>query len=98
MVPIVAVDDDPRLRARSIYGVPIVGGIAELREIIAEHEIHLILLAMPSATSPVVQEVADAADEAGIPVRVLRDSSSWVHGMPRLRRDERSPDRRPARP
>ena len=32
-----------------------------------------------------VQRVADTAEAAGVPVRVLRESSSWVHGMPRLR-------------
>jgi FlaA1/EpsC-like NDP-sugar epimerase len=40
---------------------------------------------MPSAPGRVVQQVADTAEAAQIPVRVLRESSSWVHGMPRLR-------------
>ena len=44
-----------------------------------------MLLAMPSAPRRVVQRVADTAEAAHIPVRVLRESSSWVHGMPRLR-------------
>jgi FlaA1/EpsC-like NDP-sugar epimerase len=85
LMPVVAVDDDPNLRWRSIHGVPIVGGMDELADIVRVHEVNLLLLAMPSAGSEVVQRVADVADEAGIPVRVLRESSSWVHGMPRLR-------------
>jgi FlaA1/EpsC-like NDP-sugar epimerase len=85
MNPVVAVDDNPALRNRSIHGVPIAGRVDELPEIVAEHEVHLILLAMPSAPRRVVQQVADTAEKASIPVRVLRDSSSWVHGMPRLR-------------
>jgi FlaA1/EpsC-like NDP-sugar epimerase len=85
LTPVVAVDDNPNLRDRSIHGVRIVGRVDELPEIVAEHDIHLILLAMPSAPRRVVQQVADTAEAANIPVRVLRDSSSWVHGMPRLR-------------
>jgi FlaA1/EpsC-like NDP-sugar epimerase len=85
LVPVVAVDDDPNLRWRSIHGVPIAGGIDDLAGIVREHDVNLMLLAMPSASSEVVRHVADVADEAGIPVRVLRESSSWVHGMPRLR-------------
>jgi FlaA1/EpsC-like NDP-sugar epimerase len=85
LAPVVAVDDNPALRNRSIHGVVIAGRVDELPEIVEEHDIHLILLAMPSAPKRVVQQVADTAEAAGIPVRVLRESSSWVHGMPRLR-------------
>jgi FlaA1/EpsC-like NDP-sugar epimerase len=85
LTPVVVVDDDPGLRNRSLHGVPVAGRVDELPEIVEAHDVHLILLAMPSATSRVVQHVADTAEAASIPVRVLRDSSSWVHGMPRLR-------------
>jgi FlaA1/EpsC-like NDP-sugar epimerase len=85
LTPVVAVDDSPGLRNRSIHGVRIVGGVDELAEIVETYDIHLILLAMPSAPRRVVQHVADVAETATIPVRVLRESSSWVHGMPRLR-------------
>jgi FlaA1/EpsC-like NDP-sugar epimerase len=85
LTPVIAIDDNPNLRHRSIHGVPIAGRVDELPELVVDHEIHLILLAMPSAPRRVVQQVADTAEAANIPVRVLRDSSSWVHGMPRLR-------------
>jgi FlaA1/EpsC-like NDP-sugar epimerase len=85
LMPVVAVDDNPNLRWRSFHGVPIAGGVDELAEIVVDHDVNLILLAMPSASPEVIQRVADVADAAAIPVRVLRESSSWVHGMPRLR-------------
>src|SRR5439155_10208366 len=85
LIPVVAVDDNPALRNRSIHGVPIGGRVDDLPEIVDDHEVHLILLAMPSAPRKVVQRVADTAEAAQVPVRVLRESSSWVHGMPRLR-------------
>ncbi|HEX4531713.1 MAG TPA: nucleoside-diphosphate sugar epimerase/dehydratase [Acidimicrobiia bacterium] len=85
LVPVVAVDDDPGLWNRSMHGVPVTGSVDDLPRIVAEHDVHLVLLAMPSAPRRVVQCVADTAEAAHIPVRVLRESSSWVHGMPRLR-------------
>ncbi len=42
-------------------------------------------MAIPDAPRDLVRQVADTADTAGVPVRVLRASGSWVHGMPRLR-------------
>jgi FlaA1/EpsC-like NDP-sugar epimerase len=85
LVPVLVVDDDPSLRWRSIHGVPIVGGIQDLTWAIHEHAINQILLAIPSADADMVGRVADIAETAGLPVRVLRASSSWAHGMPRLR-------------
>jgi FlaA1/EpsC-like NDP-sugar epimerase len=85
LTPVVAVDDNPALRNRSIHGVRIAGRVDELRELVEAFDVHLILLAMPSAPRRVMQHVADTAETATIPVRVLRESSSWVHGMPRLR-------------
>jgi FlaA1/EpsC-like NDP-sugar epimerase len=84
-VPVVVVDDDPSLRGRQIHGVPIAGDIDDLATIIADRDVNQILYAIPSAPSSVLQRVADAAEEARIPVRVLPSPSSWVHGMPHLR-------------
>ncbi|HXY91647.1 MAG TPA: nucleoside-diphosphate sugar epimerase/dehydratase [Acidimicrobiia bacterium] len=100
LVPVVAVDDDPTLRGRQLHGVPIAGGVDELAEIIRDRDVNQVLYAMPSAPPSVLRKVADAAEEARVPVRVLPAPSSWVHGMPHLRdlRDLRIEDllRRPA--
>jgi FlaA1/EpsC-like NDP-sugar epimerase len=85
LVPVVVVDDDRNLRHRSIHGVPTAGDLGQLDQVIAEHRIDQLLLAIPDAPPAVARRVADSADVADIPVRVLRASSSWVHGMPRLR-------------
>lgn len=84
LVPELVVDDNKSLRWRTIHGVPIVGGLDDLPDAIVDHAINQILLAITDAPSPVVSLVAEIADEADIPVRVLRPSGSWAHGMPRL--------------
>jgi FlaA1/EpsC-like NDP-sugar epimerase len=83
--PVVAVDDNQDLWNRTVYGVPIAGAVDDLPRVVAEHDVHLILVAMPSAPRRVLQTVADTAETTQLPVRVLSESSSWMHGSPRLR-------------
>jgi FlaA1/EpsC-like NDP-sugar epimerase len=82
---VVAVDDNRALRNRTIHGVQIEVGTDRLAEIVEEHEINQILFAIPDAPQHLVELVAEVGDRANIPVRVLRSSTSWAHGMPRLR-------------
>jgi FlaA1/EpsC-like NDP-sugar epimerase len=85
LVPVVAVDDDPSLRGRQIHGVPIAGGIDDLPHIIRDRDVNQLLYAIPSAPPGVLERVAQAAEDAAIPVRVLPPPSSWVHSLPQLR-------------
>ncbi len=85
LLPVVAVDGDRSLRGRTIHGVPVDGNVDELAGVIDAYRVDQVLLAIPDAPRDVVRRVADTADTAGVPVRVLRTSGSWVHGMPRLR-------------
>jgi dTDP-glucose 4,6-dehydratase len=85
LVPELIVDDDPSLRWRTIHGVPIVGGIETLPAAIEDYSITQILLAITAANADVTARVAEIAEEADLPVRVLRPSASWAHGMPRMR-------------
>lgn len=85
LVPVVAVDGDSSLRWRTIHGVPVDGDVDELGAVIAAYRVDQVLLAIPDASRALVRKVSDTADLAGVPVRVLRASASWVHGMPRLR-------------
>lgn len=83
--PVVAVDGDRSLRWRTIHGIPVDGDVDGLADVIDAYRVDQVLLAIPDAPREVVRRVADTADVAGVPVRVLRASASWVHGMPRLR-------------
>jgi FlaA1/EpsC-like NDP-sugar epimerase len=85
LVPVVAVDDNPTLRHRTVHGVAIEIGTDRLAEIVEAHDINQILFAIPDASPSLVQDVADVGDAANLPVRMLRSSTSWAHGMPRLR-------------
>ena len=98
MIPVVVVDDDPSLRGRHMHGVPIAGGIDDLAAVDRR------LRRAPGAARDPVGAAARCSrasptspTTAGIPVRVLRASSSWVRRHAPPARPARPRDRRPAR-
>jgi FlaA1/EpsC-like NDP-sugar epimerase len=78
-------DDDPRKLGRWLGGVPIVGTIDQLVECGRRLEAEQVLLAIPSAHSALVRQVADSAAELALPLKVLPSVSELMNGQPRLR-------------
>jgi FlaA1/EpsC-like NDP-sugar epimerase len=71
LLPVALLDDDVRKRGRFIHGVPVLGGAQEIPALVARLEVDEVLLAIPSATSEVVREVAELCEEADVTLRVL---------------------------
>ncbi len=57
-------------------------GIDKLHDVIRDRDVHLVLLAVQSTRGEVARRVADAVNGTGIPIRVVRKASYWVHGAP----------------
>jgi FlaA1/EpsC-like NDP-sugar epimerase len=83
--PVGLLDDDPRKLGRWLGGVPIVGTTSEVVEAGRRLEVEQVLLAIPSASSELVREVADATAELEVPLKVLPSVSELLDGQPRLR-------------
>jgi len=60
------VDDSAGKAGTVIYGLPVLGGRDRLPELVREHGIEAVLIAMPSAPSRVVRNVVSLAREAGV--------------------------------
>jgi FlaA1/EpsC-like NDP-sugar epimerase len=71
LIPVLVLDDDPHKQGRSLRGIPVMGCIAELPELSDRHNIHQALLAVRSADRDLVRRSADAAERAGLPLKVL---------------------------
>jgi FlaA1/EpsC-like NDP-sugar epimerase len=80
--PVAVFDDNAALHRRSLYGVPIVGGIEHLHDFLEQNEVHLVLLAITDRAPEVARRVADATNGSGVPIRLLRGAGYWVHGAP----------------
>ena len=71
-VPVAIVDDNTRLHGMQLAGVPIEGSVKDLRRVLhARHRAELVVLAVPSAHSKLVERVAANAETASLPVKTV---------------------------
>jgi FlaA1/EpsC-like NDP-sugar epimerase len=84
LVAVALVDDDPRKVGRSIGTVPIAGTIDDLVQVGSDHRADLVILAIPSAGSPLVRRVADAVGQLQLPLKVLPSVAELMNGEPQL--------------
>jgi FlaA1/EpsC-like NDP-sugar epimerase len=79
------VDDDPRKATMSIRGVRVCGTRRAIPHLVSRLRVDQVILAIPSATSDVVREVAAVCEEMEIPLRVLPSVREIVSGRASVR-------------
>jgi FlaA1/EpsC-like NDP-sugar epimerase len=84
LVAVALLDDDPRKVGRSIGSTPIAGTIDDLVQVGTDYRADVVLLAIPSAGSPLVRRVADAVAELHLPLKVLPSVAELMNGEPQL--------------
>jgi FlaA1/EpsC-like NDP-sugar epimerase len=70
-IPIGFLDDDLAKQKQEIYGVPIIGKLADLARVLENHQIAEVIFAIPSAPGKSVRQVADTCRKADIPFRTM---------------------------
>jgi FlaA1/EpsC-like NDP-sugar epimerase len=85
LTPVAVVDDDRRAWGRSLHGVRVKGGLADMPALLAELDVHQILLADAEASPATVARIAGIADEAGVALRILPAADELVRAGLRLR-------------
>jgi FlaA1/EpsC-like NDP-sugar epimerase len=78
--PVALLDDDPRKLGHSMLGVPIVGSVDELPEVVQRLNVHRVLLAVPTAGQSLVRRVAAGAEAADVPVLVVPELGELIRG------------------
>ncbi len=79
-LPIGFVDDKERFRDSRIHGIPVLGQVSELGEIVTETIPDFLVIAIPSATDPQMQRIVDACDRTGVRYRTLPRGSEINNG------------------
>lgn len=69
--PVGFVDDDVRKHGKEIHGARVLGSVSHLPELARELDAQLIMLAMPSASAPVMRRLVEVCESTGIPFRTL---------------------------
>lgn len=65
------VDDDSAKIGRSLHGIPVLGALVDLKEVIAKTEPSEILIAMPSAARDQMGRVVQFCQGSGLPFKTL---------------------------
>jgi FlaA1/EpsC-like NDP-sugar epimerase len=78
--PVGLVDDDRRKLGRRLHGVPVLGTRTAIPRLVEQRQADLVLLAIPSATSEQVREIAALCEEAHVTLKVLPDVHDIVGG------------------
>ncbi len=84
--PIGCLDDDPKIR--SVSGLPVLGGLPDLRQVIREQNISVVVVAIPSLPLPTMSSLIREAASSGAHVRFLPSF------LAALQRDARAADMR----
>jgi FlaA1/EpsC-like NDP-sugar epimerase len=78
--PVAIIDDDPAKRGTRICGVPVVGTVADLSEIVFRFGASEVLLCIPSASQAQRRRLLVACRECGLPVRTLPSMPELITG------------------
>ena len=69
--PIGFVDDDPQKQGMRIRGLPVLGDRTALPDLVGEHKIDQVIIAMPTAPGKAIRDVVAICEQAGIPAKTM---------------------------
>ncbi len=79
-LPIAIADDDARKFGQTIHGIPVMGPLFAVPEIVKAKQIEEILLAIPTATGKDMRRIVDLCKPAGVPIRTIPGLDQVVDG------------------
>ncbi|MDI9818338.1 MULTISPECIES: nucleoside-diphosphate sugar epimerase/dehydratase [unclassified Legionella] len=79
-LPIGFIDDSPGKRGLEVHGVRVLGTTRDLAELVEQHHINLIFIAIPSARSASMRRIVSYCENCKIPFRTLPSLSALVAG------------------
>jgi FlaA1/EpsC-like NDP-sugar epimerase len=65
------VDDDPLKRDMRIHGVPILGTHHDIPRLVRQHNVHQVIIAMPSVAGKTIRKVVEICERAGVITRSI---------------------------
>ena len=70
-MPIGYLDDQEKLVGAKMQGIPVLGAINKLSEVVDKQEIDSIVIAIPSASNSAMQKIVELCEHTNIPFRTL---------------------------
>lgn len=69
--PVGFIDDDAKKRGMRIHGIEVIGGRTEIPDLVHEHAVDVVALAMPSASGATIREFVGVCQETDAAVRTV---------------------------
>lgn len=79
--PVALADDDTRKWGRTLFGVPVLGGLASLARIASQTRADAILVCVPSATHLQMHQILGVCRRLNLPVRSLPSLPELIQGV-----------------
>lgn len=74
------VDDDSKKYNNALSGVPVLGNRKQLPDLIRQHQIQQVIIAMPTAPGKIIRQVVQTCEEANIKPRIVPRLDTMVSG------------------
>ncbi len=78
--PIGFLDNDKGKRGRTIHGVPVLGPLSDLHELVENKCVNEILIAVAEASGEQMREIIDSCKETGLPYKILPGMDEIING------------------
>ncbi len=84
LCPVAMIDDDPGKRGMRLHGIPVVGEVAELKELVFKWSIQRVVIAIPSATRNEMRRIVEACLETDVDFKIVPSMRELLDGRARL--------------
>lgn len=83
--PAVFADDDATKCQRTIHGIPVGGTIADIPALIRRFDVKQLVVAIPSASTAVMQRILAGASSCHVPIRIVPSTTQMLEDSVSLR-------------
>jgi len=84
--PVAFIDDDPNKKSLELMGMPVLGGRESIHDVVENHQIKEIIIAIPSAPRSQVAEIIELCKTTKANIKILPKVSDIVSGKVSLKK------------
>lgn len=74
------IDDDPQKHNMQVVGLPVLGNRTQIEEIVRTHQIHDIIIAMPSVKRSHITDIINICKLSGAKVKIIPSINDFIKG------------------
>jgi FlaA1/EpsC-like NDP-sugar epimerase len=74
------IDDDPVKQGRSIHGIPVLGKVKNISDVLDKEEVQEILIAIPSANGEAIRQIVETCKNCNVSYKILPGIGELIDG------------------